>query len=68
MKKNEDAYGAEIGSKFNGLAFADEIAIIAERIEDNRILIETFPTEADKTRLPVNLEKTLYMKVRRPEQ
>ena len=47
--------------RINALAFADDIAILSESIEDARLQLEILSSEAAKIGLKISLEKTQFM-------
>ena len=59
--------GAKIPEKINLLAFADDVAIIAENKEDLIDLAKVLLKVASKVGLKVNEEKTNNMKISRNE-
>lgn len=57
--------GAKINGKTNVLAFADDVALIAENKKDIKELAEKLITETQKVGLKINEEKTKIMKISR---
>ena len=60
-KVSEMDQGVEIGTKINILAFADDVVVIAEKIEDLKTLTKIFMKEAEKVGLKISDSKTKCM-------
>lgn len=61
QKVSEVDLGVEVGSKINILAFADDVAIITEKMEDLKTIVKIFVKEAETLGLKTNDTKTKYM-------
>lgn len=62
---SEAGEGIKIGTKINVLAFADDVALIAENLDDLKILAKKLFQKAKEVGLEVNDEKTKFMRVER---
>lgn len=62
-KVKDTAGGAFVDGKINVLAYADDVALIAENRQDLKNLAENLLLEAGKVGLIVNESKTQYMKI-----
>ncbi|XP_054289682.1 uncharacterized protein LOC129004977 [Macrosteles quadrilineatus] len=68
LKKTKQlAAGINIGIKINVLAFADDVALLAENRKDLESLTKVLIKEANHVGLTINHQKTKYMNVARTE-
>jgi len=65
VKKSD--VGIKIGKTINILAFADDVVIMAENIQDLKELTKTLIEETKKVGLTINEKKTKFMKINREQ-